>query len=89
MPPRGSWRPRGEASGEHGEAALVRVPGRQHELDARDHFGDPAGDLDQAETDRFIQPVPASAGRSIVGDRGNKFETGAFRRSRQLAPVIR
>jgi MFS family permease len=40
-------------AGGHGEAlALVGVCGRQGELDAGDHFGDPAGNLDQTGADR-------------------------------------
>src|SRR5215204_5102021 len=40
-----------QASGEGGETDLIRVPGRQGDLDAGDHLRDAPGDLDQAEPD--------------------------------------
>src|SRR6202140_4890170 len=50
--PRCSRRQLGDLAGEHGEADLVRVGGRQGDFDAGDHLGDAPGHLDQAEADR-------------------------------------
>src|SRR5258708_5365928 len=51
--PRCSRRQLGDASGERGEGDLVRVGGRQGDLDAGDYLGDATGRLDQEEADRI------------------------------------
>src|ERR1700675_2654169 len=51
--PRQSRRQRRDTSGERGEASLIGEGARQGDLDAGDHLGDAAGDLDQAEPDRI------------------------------------
>ena len=50
--PRGLRRQFRDTAGEIGEGRLIGEGARQGELDAGDHFGDTAGNLDQAEPDR-------------------------------------
>ena len=50
--PRQSRRQRRDTTGEIGEAGLIGEGARQGDLDAGDHLGDAARDLDQAEPDR-------------------------------------
>ena len=81
-PPRGSGRPRGPG-GEQREAVPVGIAGRQRELDPGRQLGDPAGHLDQRETDRVELGVAPERASSAPGRAGC---AGASRR-RCAAPA--
>ena len=83
LPPRCLRRQLGDAAGEHGEADLTRVGGRQGDFDAGDHLANTPGHLDQTEADRVELGIAPerSPGRQAAQGRQQPVRSGVDQQS--------